>query len=243
MSVVLPPPDGDDTMKRIPRRAPLIRRSGPARGSSRSRPSCRGSRASSWRSRLFEPSVFSSRRISCVRKSSVLPTGPVALPRMPSNWSRWPCEPLELLGDVGRGPRRAPPPARGGPDRAGRPAKSARTRSRRVAARLRAISSRRAARPDAFPRRKAIRGARSAAIAPPSVSRMATSAAAASSRERLDGRDLLGRERSVGASRRRRPGESSRRSRDRELSLDRILRRRAAVMRASSACEQALVHA
>ena len=42
------------------------------------------------RSRLFEPSVFSSLRISCVRKSSFLPTDPSPDRRIPSNWSRWP---------------------------------------------------------------------------------------------------------------------------------------------------------
>ena len=53
------------------------------------------------RSRLFEPSVFSSRRISCVRKSSVLPTDPVPLPQDSVELVEVSLEPLELLGDVG----------------------------------------------------------------------------------------------------------------------------------------------
>ena len=53
------------------------------------------------RSRLFEPSVLSSRRISCVRKSSVLPTDPFAVGEDPVELVEVARQALELLGDVG----------------------------------------------------------------------------------------------------------------------------------------------
>ena len=119
MSVVLPPPDGDDTMKRSPRGAPLIRRSEPVPGSSPSPISSRARRARAEGPCAFDPSVLSSRRISCERNSSFFPTG--------ASISRSSRE----LGEVSRraaaaprrrrsGRRRSRPPARGGPESSGR---------------------------------------------------------------------------------------------------------------------------
>ena len=127
----------------------------------------------------------------------------------PSNWSRWPVQPLELLGDVGA--------VRGQGRLLLEPARVERRRRQRASGRAPAASRRGCARspPGAPPRpapsarRNAIRGARSAAIAAPSVVAHGDEGARRPRRARASTRrDLLGRERVLGASRRRRPGAS-----------------------------------
>ena len=133
------------------------------------------------RSRLFEPRVFSSRRISCVRKSSALADRPFRGARgVPSNWSRCPCSRCSSSATSDRSAASAAScssrPGSSGDVREERP--HALPQRRREVARDLLAARPRGRRPSR--RSTSIRGRRSAAMAAPSVSRMATSARAAS---------------------------------------------------------------
>ena len=185
-------------MKRNPRGA-VIRCSAPARGSSRSRPSSRAPRGSKPRSRLLDPRVLSSRRISWARKSRRFPTGVGRLRDQAAELIEVAAQPLELLRDVrpvrGQGRLLLEPAGIEGDVGEERPHPFLDRRRRAGGRSRRAVP--REARPSRAETRSADRGR--ATIAAPSASRMATRARRRLAGEGLDRGNLVGTEGILGA--------------------------------------------